>query len=343
MEYRRDTENLYCSFNCYKQNVTRKPIQCKQCGTEFKAKRTEQMFCSRSCSCTHSNCRRDASVYKKVSDKHKNNPVLLDLLKKSTVLRHTIAKIKAPHMTRCDFCGKSYQNQKKARACGCFARKKQLSLPNLHKYFGLSYDKKGTLDFDNEVIAVIDNIRELYKTHSLPMIKERVGYPDAGNLRYMMIAVGIQIDTLEDSNKKEIERELSGEARRKANTRNFKRGFENIGNKKFCYRSSYELDMIKILASRNINFEMESKRFYYIYSKTGKKRFAIPDFIFEDQKIIVEVKSNFTLHHEEMVDKFKEYIHQGYKPYLWLDKAFYQISPENDFIECDDQSFFDNF
>lgn len=83
------------------------------------------------------------------------------------------------------------------------------------------------------------------------------------------------------------------------------------GNKCF-YRSSYELDYCKELDKQKIDYEMESLRFLYWDSQQQKERVAIPDFYIPNQKLIVEIKSDYTYDEQNMKDKVEEYKKHGY-------------------------------
>lgn len=50
----------------------------------------------------------------------------------------------------------------------------------------------------------------------------------------------------------------------------------------------------------------------YYDTTLKRKRFAIPDFYLPEYNIIVEVKSDYTYNRQNMIDKAKAYIEQGY-------------------------------
>ena len=64
---------------------------------------------------------------------------------------------------------------------------------------------------------------------------------------------------------------------------------------------------------------VEELKIEYFDSQQSKKRVAIPDFYLPDTNEIVEIKSDFTLDIQEMLDKFDAYKKLGYIPKLILE------------------------
>lgn len=100
----------------------------------------------------------------------------------------------------------------------------------------------------------------------------------------------------------------------------YKHTFHTTWDKNVVYfRSSYELDYALILDSNKIHYEVESFRIGYYDSILQKDRIAIPDFYLPETNEIVEIKSDFTLDIQEMLDKFNAYKKLGYNPRLILE------------------------
>lgn len=101
---------------------------------------------------------------------------------------------------------------------------------------------------------------------------------------------------------------------------------------KQCYlRSSYELDYAKYLDSNQISYSVEELRIEYFDSQQNKTRVAVPDFYLSSTNEIIEIKSDFTLDIQEMLDKFEAYKNLGYIPKLILEKEeidLYNIEKE---------------
>ncbi len=328
---RRRSPNLYCSAECSrKRGKTVKTETCLHCKQEFSVNSHKQKFCSQKCSCTYNNLGRDKSVYKKLSENHKNSGIIPPKAKNYS----------HPINYYCNFCGTGFTSSQKRGKCICLAKRKQLSIPNLHKFFGLSYERKGTPEFDKDVLECINLLRQRHVDKSVSQIANEIGFTSAGNLRLMMHRLDIKTDSYEKAMKKVFEREQNGGASKNPM---FKQGYKTIGNKTHFYRSGYELLFIGMLERRSIDFDMESLRIDYTVSATGRKTFAIPDFIFESKKIIVEAKTNLNFKEEIMKDKFKAYNALGYTPYLWLDKRFYKLDASDQFICIDKDAFFSLF
>ena len=83
-------------------------------------------------------------------------------------------------------------------------------------------------------------------------------------------------------------------------------------NKEVYLRSSYELDYAKELDEQQINYDVECLHIKYWDSQKQEYRCAIPDFYIPKDNMIVEIKSNWTLDKQNMIDKKKAYIEQGY-------------------------------
>lgn len=101
-------------------------------------------------------------------------------------------------------------------------------------------------------------------------------------------------------------------------------------NKKIYYRSSYELDYAKYLDEKQIKYEVEYLRIRYFNSKYNMYKCAIPDFYLPETNEIVEIKSNYTLDIQNIIDKFTRYKELGYKIKLVLEHKEIVINDIND-------------
>lgn len=90
--------------------------------------------------------------------------------------------------------------------------------------------------------------------------------------------------------------------------------------KTFFLRSSYEIDFARKLDDTKTLYEVENLRIEYYDSQKEVNRVAIPDFYLPDTNEIVEIKSDFTLDIQEMLDKFDAYKKLGYSCKLILEK-----------------------
>ena len=98
-------------------------------------------------------------------------------------------------------------------------------------------------------------------------------------------------------------------------------------------RSSYETDYANWLDENQISYSVEELRIEYYDSQQDKTRVAIPDFYLTSTNEIVEIKSDYTLDIQEMLDKFEAYKNKGYIPKLVLEGKevdIYKIEEEVD-------------
>lgn len=83
-------------------------------------------------------------------------------------------------------------------------------------------------------------------------------------------------------------------------------------NKEVYLHSSYELDYAKQLDEQKIDYDTECFRIKYFNTQTNDYRCAVPDFYIPSENLIVEIKSDYTLDIQEMKDKKKAYLENGY-------------------------------
>ena len=102
-------------FSIYKERK-KKPVRyCKQCGKEI-TNRWANDFCSRSCTATYTNLKRDKSVYEKVASKLRKNPTRGNKKSNKNCEKHEY----------CVICGKKLEGQRKkycSEKCSCIGRK----------------------------------------------------------------------------------------------------------------------------------------------------------------------------------------------------------------------------
>lgn len=144
-------------------------------------------------------------------------------------------------------------------------------------------------------------------------IAAKFNYPDASNLTQKVFPyLGIRIKTAKESVNENL---LTG--RQKIPEGNFNKFYksglhETWKGEKVFLRSSYEEDYAKELDKKKINYEVESLRIVYFDNQKEEYRIAIPDFYLPDENLIVEIKSEWTLDRENMLDKKEAYLKQGY-------------------------------
>lgn len=85
-------------------------------------------------------------------------------------------------------------------------------------------------------------------------------------------------------------------------------------------RSSFELDYAIKLDEQKIKYKTECLRIKYFDTIESKYKISIPDFYLVETNTIVEIKSNYTLGIQNMIDRKKSYEELGYKFKLILEK-----------------------
>ena len=89
-----------------------------------------------------------------------------------------------------------------------------------------------------------------------------------------------------------------------------------------CYSSTNRI----LLDKQHIDYEVESLRIEYYDSINKENKIAIPDFYIPSTNTIVEIKSNYTLNVQNMLDKKLAYENAGYKFKLILEHKETNIS-----------------
>ena len=86
------------------------------------------------------------------------------------------------------------------------------------------------------------------------------------------------------------------------------------------YRSSYELDYMRMMDDKKIKYRGENYlKFEYYDTQMKKMRIALPDFYLPETNTIVEIKSHWTYDKQNMIDRVAVYKKHGYSFKLILD------------------------
>lgn len=284
--------------------------KCENCGCEHDGSYGSGRFCSDFCA-------------RSFSSKH-----LLNRKKKSICPicgKEFCSDIRSSSNTQCPECKR---NRLKSRVCsicgrnyysdtGCendFCKNHNISqIRTLIKYFGFDESKLGTEGVSSEFNRIRNILFDLYwnKHISTTEIAKMFGYPSAPNLSdkvfrgYMDIPVkSVGYSCSENYSEGRLN---------PVSTLNYMNGWHTTWNGKSVYlRSSYEFDYANELDEKKIDYDVESIRIPYFDSITGKQRCAIPDFYLPETNTIVEIKSNYTLDVQNMIDRKDSYIRNGY-------------------------------
>ena len=98
------------------------------------------------------------------------------------------------------------------------------------------------------------------------------------------------------------------------------------GSRQF-YRSSYELALFNKLDSKEKIYKSEALRIRYYDTNQRKMRTAIPDLLID--RMLIEVKSDYTFDYQNMCDRFKAYREAGFRPVLVLEGRVWWFYPDS--------------
>lgn len=185
---------------------------------------------------------------------------------------------------------------------------------------GLDSTKIGTSEIFNEISKVKNTIYDLYWNQGFSLIdlKDKFNIGSEHFPTHVLDFLEIKRRTLTES---QINAIKQGKSINIPQNFSFKSGKHvTWDNKEVYLRSSYEFDYAEKLDSLKITYEVESIRLSYFNRSKNREAIAIPDFYIPSTNTIIEIKSDFTLDIDEMIDKFNAYISFGYNPILILEK-----------------------
>lgn len=296
-------------------------VSCYCCQTKFQVEEYELEFPSQE----KYHCSQDcASLVRRKTQKAARRIMGCSCCSKKIVVPRTVGNKKAT----CHQCSKS------CRICGrlnCGDRLLKLEvckrfrlLPFLSQKVGFEESYLGTLEAQVE----FDRIREILRSEywddelSLNVMAAKYG-KDSKGMWNILDSLNIETRSKQDAQLLSY--------RKGRSIPSFRSGFYKSGwhttwdNKIIFYRSSYELEYAQELDAKKVPYEVEHLRITYYDSKLKKERTAIPDFYLPRSKMIVEIKSRWTLDEDRMRDRIKAYREAGYKVKLFVDKKLCKL------------------
>ena len=206
----------------------------------------------------------------------------------------------------CKICGAELGKCKNNYVCSHYRL-----IPTLIK-FGLDETKIGSEDIVNEFYKIRDIIKNEYLINRITDNELILKYNyTSGISNFHKILKSLNIKTLNNSESLKFAIELG---RTKPGGYNFFHEYihKSWEGNEYHLRSSYEDIYANELDRNKIKYDYENLIIKYYDSQKNKIRIAIPDFYLIDSNTIVEIKSSFTLDKQNMIDKKKAYIEQGY-------------------------------
>ena len=236
----------------------------------------------------------------------------------------------------CLYCGKIISFEKRFNKCCCRScavsygnhfHPKKMKKPQKEKIIKenklkpkkityCKYDKSviGTEKIINEFYRIKDIIEYEYKINRITEkeLKEKYNYI-SGLANFHKILKSLNIDTYNSNQANKLSISL-GRLNPGFDYRHFKEylHYSWEGNV-YHLRSSYEDIYANELDRNKIKYDYKNLRIKYWDSQKQEYRNAIPDFYLIDDNMIVEIKSSYTLNKQNMEDKKKAYLNNGYK------------------------------
>lgn len=260
---------------------------CENCGKEHDGSYGSGRFCCKSCSIAFGN-------------KHRIRKKKEKIIKEKVKYCPICGRQKINNICENEFCkNHNYQHFK-----------------SLIKYFGFDKSKLKTIEVENEFNRIRNMLYDLYwnKNMSSTDIAKMFNYKSTPTniiQKFFKKYLHIPVKTVKYS---VIENYLEGRENIGNGINQYKQQWHiTWNNKKVFLRSSYELDYAKELDKQCIDYEVEYLHIKYWDSRTNEYRCAIPDFYLPKENMIIEIKSNYTLDKQNMIDKIKAYKDLGYE------------------------------
>lgn len=228
----------------------------------------------------------------------------------------------------CKICGRKLNNDLKCDNQFCNEHHFQ-TFKTLIKYFGFDENKLGTLEAEEEFYRIKDMLYDMYwnQQMSSSQICKAFDYPSNSHLiNNVFFRLNILPKTISQSLKEAIK---NGAFEYNNLSNNQYKSVHHItwDNREVYLRSSYEEDYANYLDQNKTKYEVEKLRVIYFDTQKEQERIAIPDFYLPETNTIVEVKSEWTLDKQNMIDKRKSYLKLGYN---------FELLYEHKFVELDE-------
>jgi hypothetical protein len=309
-----------------KDEYNKNPNKCQHCGKELDWEHRNNKYCCRSCSVSEANKKVVRNSAGKNGSKGNNENNKLDL---SSSKRHNdliSSKYHDINLTKidpgcCPICGEYHCTNQ-------FCKDHNFQqLIGFVKYLGFNPKTIGTKDVFEEFERIRTLVYDLYWDKGMSSIDlgEKFKYPCGIMTTDIFNHLNIPKRSYSEATSNAI---ILGKSSGFINNCNSITGLsKNIiqcwhttwfGEKVFL-RSSYEIDYANTLDNLKIYYLVEHLRIEYFNTAFNSNRIAIPDFYLPNTNEIIEIKSDFTLDIQEMLDKFESYKRLNYTPKLVLE------------------------
>jgi len=319
------TENL-CQNYTTREEYEKNPKLCKHCGKPIPwEKRDNDKYCCRSCAASETNTKRPKFSWKNklsheelLARRRTRDRINRAKKNKKELKSNDIERIKN---NTCPICGQENCTSE-------FCKKHNLQqLRGFVKHLGFDSTAIGTIRVFDEFERIKKMIYDLYWNQGLSMadLGKRFNYSSKiGHIpENVLESLEIPRRTKSESQKTYL---INNPGRRLVfSDKIFEKSLKSENHiswdgKSYFLRSSYEIEYAEYLDGLKILYMVEELRIEYLDSQQNRIRVAIPDFYLPDTNEIIEIKSDFTLDIQEMLDKFEAYKNFGYIPKLILEK-----------------------
>lgn len=307
------------------------PKLCPICGKPISFDKRKNIACSRSCAATFTNNNRTKESYVKqaetlrktllakgyIENPKRNNCLCVSLPKEKT------KRYKVKYF--CHQCG-----AEKGQCKDHFVCSKYKLYPGLVK-FGFDITSVGTERVIDEFYRIRNLLEHEYRDNRITeeQLKEKYGYT-SGIANFHKILKSMKIKTMPTSEAIPLSYKLGRYNVCKENQKYLESDHISWEGKHFHLRSSYESDYANELDKNHIKYNYECFSIVYYDTQKQKYRTSIPDFYLSDTNTIVEIKSDWTLDKQNMIDKMNRYVELGYNFKLILNHKETNIFEYND-------------
>jgi len=308
-----------------KEDYYKNPKYCKNCGKIIPYERKDNIFCDSSCACSYNNLLNNKKyVTRKENTKVKHlltnydEKEIISSNRHNKLIDEKYSDLRLVHINSgcCPICGTYHCTNE---FCKEHNFQQLIGLVNI----GLNPKKIGTLEIFNEFERIRNILYDKYWTKNLSALDLMKEYDIKSESAVYNILdhLNIKRRDLSESAKLAI---LNGKSNILVSGNIFGKNIHSEHHiswdgKTVFLRSSYEIDFANELDSNKIKYEVESIRIKYFDSTIKQERVAVPDFYLPETNEIVEIKSDFTLDIQEMLDKFDVYKKLGYNVKLILE------------------------
>jgi len=318
-----------------KEDYERNPKVCKHCGKPIPwEKRLTNEYCSSSCAASENNKGKVKNPNGNNGQRVKTKEEYLEhrrLTAHNRIIETNYSQYNIPKVLPgcCPICGE-YQCDKE------FCKKHNFSqLIGLAKRYGLDAGSIGTTKIFEEFERIKKIIYDLYwnQGFSGQDLADKFNVPYTAIIYHDFEYLEIPRRSFEDSTRNAISRGKIDPGEGGIIDGLHQEWHTTWTGESVFLRSSYEIDYANWLDENQISYSVEELRIEYYDSQQDKTRVAIPDFYLTSTNEIVEIKSDYTLDIQEMLDKFEAYKNKGYIPKLVLEGKevdIYKIEEEVD-------------